>query len=234
MKKWFIVAALLLIPALCVGGSLDSTRNVRVAARRALGIDTTGGGLSDANANYFIQEALVMHNPLLHDNEVEWVFTTGFNEYQYSLDSNIIGISSVRFEKGDTVKALVPIPMSLWTTMPHQTTKGRGQNKEESWRLQYPSYYDWTDNYLFLYPVPTHKGSLYDTIRVIGYRNIASVDTIVDLSYLPEKYRIAIKKYVVWQAALANSDPRTAAFEKVYGEQVTILRGEKIRGPASE
>jgi hypothetical protein len=228
MRKLILVLLLLLVPSLVIGGSLDSTRNVRVAARRALGVDTTGGGLTDANANYFIQEALVMHDPVLRGNVVEWVFTTTYNEYQYSIDSNIIGIISAQIEKGDVVKPLLPIPIAGWDQMKHKSTKSKKDLE------RYPSYYDWTDDYLFLFPVPTRENSDYDTVRVIGYRNVAEVDTIVDLSHLPERYKLAIRKYVTWQAALANSDPRTAGFEKVYDQQVAILRGEKIRGPVTK
>lgn len=231
--KRILLALLLLLFAAPLSAS-DSTLyltfdQIAVAARGSLGYDTTSTvGLSDAANARFAREGLLALQPFMKGDEVEWIFTTTYMEHRYAIDSDIVWISSVTWRKQDSAKVLLPITMKNWGQVEHKHTMGAKNY------LAHPSYYDWSDAYLLLYPIPSLKSGAYDTIRVIGYQAVSDLDTITTMTHLKERYRIAVKKYVTWQAAKANYDVRTNLFMQEYKEAVAILRGEKANAKAAE
>lgn len=196
---------------------------VRYSVRQSLGFDTSSiNALTDSALNVIIREGIVVVNNAAHCDKVEWVFTTAYLDNTYDIDSNIIGIISVRWQKSDSVKSLLYVPQNQWYTQEHKTTSG-----QKDGYLRRPSSYDYTDDVLFLYPTPTIKGSDYDTIFVVGWRAIPSLDTVSTLSAIPEKYRPIVVKYTSWQAALRARRELAASFQEQF---IGLLGGVEQKG----
>lgn len=144
-------------------------------------------------------------------------------KYGFGASSDIWGISSVIWSKGDSTKALKYIPAQLWPDMEHQTCVGKQQYEAR------PSYYDWSDDYLRVYPAPNEDA---ETLIVNAYGLAEDVDTTSDMDSVRVYYRMAIVNHATWKLAIARSDPRADAFRLMYEESrnmAAAMRDRRIR-----
>lgn len=214
----FLLLLLLPVGASAADELFNNMDDALIYMRQTLGYTTaSSNALSDSAGRFFLRSGIVTINPIIRGDKVEWVFTLTYHQNAYAIDSNIIGVLSVEWKKLDSVKSLVYVPRAMWYNMEHQSSKGqRG-------RLARPSYYDYNEDYLYLYPVPTEKTGAYDTIRVLGYRSVSDLDTVTSLTFMPEAYRVAVVKWAAWQAARARQHPLTESLRLEYLEQIAVI-----------
>jgi len=192
-------------------------------ARNDLGIDASNTTyLSDTTAHDRIREGMRMVNSLLRYNRTDSIVVTAVKTYKYRLRTNNAGVTSVQWIRDDTIKTLLPIPKGQWGAQEHQHTK------EKSGMLKRPSYYDFYDDTLYLYPIPTRIDSIYVTTwdRIeSGDSTVSSlpVDTASTLAAIKEIYRPAVLKYIIYETAKANQHPLTAIYRQDYEEMMMIL-----------
>lgn len=215
MRRWLVAIMLLSLAGSAQAGQfLETFDEVRAQARAKLNILSTSAYLTDSTANQYIREGMLALNPMvMYDKEVKTTVTT-FKQNTYSLDTMMIGLISVEFSDGDSVKTLKYVPRGLWFEQyTHKTGGKTGYEK-------LPSFYDYSDDQLFVYPTPTRAG---DTIKMYGWQKVGDLDTVSTLTKLPEAYRIAILHYVVYAAAEARSDPRTDRFFQNYQRATAVI-----------
>lgn len=189
---------------------LATFEEVAWQARRDLNVDTAGNAyLTDTVAYQKIREGIALINPLLKGDKATTVHITSFHQNTYTLDTTFVGIISVEWAKGDTVKGLVFVPRERWYEMEHKSTKGKKEY------LERPSYYDYTEDQLFVHPPPRIIG---DTIKVLGWKRLSYMDTLSLLLGIPEAQRVVVLKYVIWQAGKAKGNPLTQIFRDDYLE----------------
>lgn len=196
MKK-ILIALLLLAGSANAGQFLETFSEVRAQARAKLNINSTSAYLTDSTANQYIREGMLFVNPMMmYDKEVKATVTT-FKQNTYTLDTMFVGLISIEMSKNDSVKTLKYVPRGQWYEQYVEKTTGKtGYDK-------WPSFYDYSDDQLFLYPTPTRAG---DTVKMYGWQKVGDVDTVSTLTKVPEKYRLAVMFYVAYAAADARSD----------------------------
>jgi hypothetical protein len=188
------------------GDLLDSLSAYRYQMRRHLGVDTASTGyISDENANQFVREAIVTLMPVIRADKIDDTITTSYRQTDYSLDSTFLGVISVEWRKMDTIKALQYVPRGKWYDLKHNATQG-GKNPY----LKRPSFFDYDDDYLYVFPVPTT--TVADTIIVHGWRKLPSVMAASDLTAIPQAYRVPILHWAVYLVARAKQKPDVDRF----------------------
>lgn len=207
MRRITILFLVVAASGVMAGQYLATFAQVRSEVKNSLNITGTTY-VTDSTLNGFIREGIVTVNPILRGVKATSAFVTSVRQNTYNLDSLTIGIMSVEWAKGDSVKTLTYMPRHLWY---ERLTKTVFQEIEYAAR---PSYYDYTDNQIFLYPTPIISG---DTIKVLGFKRITGIDTLTTLSAMPEAYRAAVYKYVLWRVAASKQHPMTQVY---YGEYV--------------
>lgn len=202
MKRILIAVLLVLVASqLMAADVLETWDDYRVAMRRKLGYDTAATGLlTDANAAAFIREAVVQIVPLVQARKQITSVVTTYKNYTYALDTTLTGILAVWWSKNDSIKVLKYVPINSWSEQEHKKTSG-----ESVPFLQRPSFYDYTDSLLLVYPSPSLNFG--DTLRIKGLHRISSVLTDSTLSEIPQKYRMPVLNYATWVAAVARTDP---------------------------
>ena len=197
---------------------LDSLRNMQVAIRSALHFDTLAtGGLTDEETQRWIQEAVVTTMPLMRGIKGVDSFVTAGNQIAYSLDSTILGITSVRWSKNDTLKLLQYVPMEQWFEVlkvvktSDEIGKTLGKLKPADKR---PSFYDYIDNEIYLYPVPTFPTG--DTIKIVSWKKMTNILSDSSFTTIPTEYRVVILKYALWRAASSLEVPLAQLYYQDY------------------
>lgn len=206
MKRITLIA-LLIASSVLSAEYLSTFSAVRSEVKSALNISGTTY-VSDSTLNGFIREAIVTTNPTLRGNKTVTSFVTSYYQNTYSIDTLLIDILSVEWSYNDSVKSLVYVPRSKWYEQAHKETKDKSGYEKR------PSFFDFTDDQIFLYPTPTKTG---DTIRVLGVSRITGMDTLSSLATVPEEYRPAILKYVIWKVASSKQHPLS---DRYYNEYV--------------
>lgn len=208
MKRLGVLLVLLLTSSALGNSYLDSRTDYYVAARLKLGLTTaSSGSLTDTAASGFFSEAVTAILPLNRGVKRLTTFTTTYHEDTYELDSTLTGILAVRWTKNDSTKSLRYLPIELWGEQEHDKTTGKPK------KLHRPSFYDFTDSLIILYPAPSKFGTA-DTIEIMGFHRVADIDTQSTPTVIPEHYRISILYHMVYNAALAGQDPRIQFFRE--------------------
>lgn len=202
MKRITIIVFLLLAHSAFASEWLSSFSQMRSLVRSALNTSGTTY-VSDSTLNEFIREAIVTINPQLRGEREVKSFTTSHSQNTYALDTLTIDIISVEWSYNDTIKSLVYVPRSQWGEQTHKETKDKSGYEKR------PSFYDFTDSLIFLYPTPTKTG---DTIKVLGVQRLTGMDTLTSLLAMPEAYRVAILKHVIWRLSSSKQHPLTEMY----------------------
>jgi len=199
---------------------LDDFTGYGVKMRQSLGISGSATGmLDDTTANNFVREAIVTLSPLIKPRKATTTIITTYRQNAYSLDTLVSGIIAVEWSKNDSVKSLVYVPRNLWYEQYSKVTK----DKKDPYQ-QRPSYYDFIDGTIYLYPVPSAVRG--DTIKIMGWEKLPNFISADTLEIIPLIYRVAILKYAVYLAARARSNPMTPMYLRDYEQAIAILRGE--------
>jgi len=217
MKRIGYIIVLMLLPCLVhAGGFLGTIENYRDQIKRRLNVKTSSTAfISDTVANQFIREAVVTMMPAIRADKTVWTITTTYKQNAYSLDSTVLGISSVEWSKNDSVKSFVPVPRAKFYEMEHRETAGQKNGYDRR-----PSYYDYIDDQIFVYPPPTVVG---DTIKIVGWQKVVNIDTATDLSAIPQVYRPAILTYSIYLIARRGERRDAEMFYRDYTNVVHLL-----------
>jgi hypothetical protein len=218
MKKLLLLFIFLLIPVgLRAADVLETWDDYSVAARRSLGYDTVSTGLlTDANARAFIRVAVIQIVPISQSRKEITSFITTYKNYTYDLDTSLTKILSVWWSKNDSIKTLLYKPISQWSLQEHKATTG-----DNNPLLKRPSFYDFTDSLILVYPAPSDVFG--DTIRIMGTHRIRSVLTDSTLDEIPQIYRPSVLNYITWSAANARQDSRSSSFFDLLGWSLSHL-----------
>jgi len=202
---------------------LDARDDYAVAARVKLGIATGSTAyLSDSTASLLFNEAATLILPINRGiKRITQIVTTTYQD-TYTLDTTLIGIEAVRWTKRDSSKPLVYLPVSQWSQAHNETL-----DKKKT--LNRPSFYDFTDSLIVLYPSPTHPTG--DTIEIWGWHRLGKTDTDTLPTQIYERYRLAILYHMVWNFAKSRQDPRAAEFKEELQLALTGI-GMKMVGEA--
>jgi hypothetical protein len=168
---------------------------------------------TDTVLNELIREAIVTVNPIMRGYKTTLRKVSQFDSADYSLDS-LIGISSVMWKKNDTARSIPYLAREKWATITPQNTYGANDPY-----LERPTVYDYTDNLISFFPVPTSE----DTILINGWQKIPNITIISQVSQIPQKYRVAILKYATWLVARAKQHPQAVTFLNEYHESIAFL-----------
>ena len=204
MKRLILLLVLLGTIPVQAASWLDARDDYAVAARVKLGIATGSTGyLSDSTASLLFNEAVTAILPVNRGIKRITKIVTSVYQDTYALDTTLIGIEGVRWTKRDSVKSLMYLPVSKWN-QPHDETGGQTST------LNRPSFYDYTDSLLVVYPCPSYPGG--DTLEVWGWHRLGNTDTDTLPTKIYERYRVAILYHMVWNFAKSRQDPRTQIF----------------------
>lgn len=207
---------------------LDKFRDYRYAIKQALGLDTASTMYSDTTIHQNIRLAVLNVTPITQYRQKEFTFLTTYKQNRYALDTLIAGIIALEWKKLDSVKSLVFAPKASWYQLPIKQTK----DEQEAY-IRRPSYYDYTDSLLFLYPVPILVG---DTMRILAWtKPVATAADSLSLTVIPIEYRDAVLKYATYMTAKSRQHPLTELiYKRDYDEAVAILKivyGKQIASP---
>lgn len=216
MKKLFVLLLVLLGVAALAADYMDSFSTYRAQIRRTIGVDIADVTyVSDSSLNDYIREGVVLAGGLTKGEKAIRTVTTHFMRNDYAMDSLITGVMSVVISKNDTVKALLYVPQTLWFQQEHRTTVG-----QDDPYLRRPSYYDYYDGTILVYPTPTLAG---DTIKATCWQKVANISGATSLTSLHPLARVVVLKYATWQAAKAKQHPMTEMFRLEYESSVAVV-----------
>jgi hypothetical protein len=193
---------------------LLTTANYRNQIKRKMNIaisNTTWE--TDTVLNELLREAIITVNPIIRGYKTTLTKVTRVDSSDYSLDS-LIGIMSVVWKRSDTVRSIPYLPREKWATITPQNTYGYGDAY-----LERPIVYDYTDNLISLFPVP----STSDTIKIVGFQKIPNITVITQVSEIPQRYRVAVLKYATWLVARAHQHPYAQSYLDEYHESLNFL-----------
>lgn len=217
MKRWLLI--LLLLPISPSAEILDSIDDYAVEMRMALGFKTAStNNLDDTTAHTFIRESFNKMTSMLRPIKRVETFTTSYRQNTYSLPDSVIGVISVYWRRGDSIKSLQYLPIDDWSRTIQEGTTGKQKGKDSR-----PTYYDYIDDKIFVYPAPTNWGGLVDTFRIVTWGRQVSLDTAKDLSQMPVQYRGAVLDYATMKAAVRRQHPFTQLFISLYQETMQAL-----------
>lgn len=233
MKKLFVILLFLFLGMFVNQKSnaadfMYSMQEYRWQIRRNLGIDITNTAyISDSSLNQFVRYSIVSMNPLMRAYKTIDSFTTTYGETRYPLDTfvtdSIVGIIDVIWNSKDSIKSLVYMPKDQWYQLEVRHTLGK-----TGYELR-PSYYDYIDNYLFVYPAPSVTG---DTIVITAWSKIEDIstsDSTKGLDDIPQPYRTVILNYATYKIAQAKQHPMTELFKQDYLESLKFVN-EALNG----
>ena len=214
MKRLLI--CLVLLASTASAGFLGSFSGYRTQIKNKLNIAVAATSpLSDSVLNDFVREAVVTNVPLMQGIKVKVIDTLVKRQNAYTLDSTLLYVKSVVWNKYDSVKSLLYLPQELWYSKEVKTTSG----KKEYDRI--PSYYDYDDTYLYLYPSPSVVEN--DTLEIRGVRRMGSISTLDSLVLIPEVYQTPILLYATYLAAQAISNPMTPLLKVEYEKSLANI-----------
>ena len=224
MKKLAVFMVLFLAATVNAADWCATFSGYATEARSRLGVLSSNTTyVSDTIINQMIREAVIEHVNLLRAVKKIYTDTTVYNRFTYSLDSGLSGIISVRFISEDSLKSLTYMPRETWYQLNISPTDEAGGY------ASLPSYYDYSETKLFIYPRPSTHG---DTIEIDGWRKIPSIAASDSLSVIPQKYRPAILSYVVYRVALSKQHPFVQLFFSEYQKSLAIAMGNKENAAA--
>ena len=210
MKRIVAIITVLLLAVPSFANSwLDTRDDYAVAARVKLGLASSSAALSDTTASLLFNEAATLILSAKKIVRRVTSITTSYHQYMYALDTTLTGIEAVWVDSAGIIKTFSYMPISSWGQQQHSQTDNTDNNT-----LSKPSFYDYTDSLLLIYPTPAKPNSLADTLKVLGWHRIADIDTVATPTLIPEQYRIPILYHMVWNHAKSRGDPRTPEFKE--------------------
>ncbi len=220
MKRIILVflLSMFVCPIVSAADYLETFVDYRWEMRRALGLDTTSSGvLDDTTANQFVRQAVFQIIPILRPRFIEDTIATAANDNTYSLDTLTIGISSVQWRTGDSVKSLIYAPRAIW----YQLSVNPNLASEENPYNKRPSYYDYADSQIFLYPIPAIAN---DSFYIMSWYKLPTAYAGDSLFQIPVQYRVAVLRYAVYLVAQSRRHPLTEIYLRDYQTIVEVLR----------
>lgn len=220
MKRITILLLLFLASSVCAADWCATFSGYRDAVRDKHNIlRTNTTWVTDTVLNQLIREAVI---DVVNDvRAIKKVYndTTEYRQFTYSIDSGILGIISVRWvsPNRDSIKSLLYVPQDRWNELVTTSTSG------EDGYLATPSYYDYIDGSLFIYPPPETHG---DTLQIVAWRKVPSIAASDSLVIIPQKFRVAIVNYVAYQIAKAKSHPFMTNFYADFISAMTKARAD--------
>ena len=213
MKKLLLV--LFLMSQFVTSYSADYAGNFagyRAQVKNAFDVSTSNSTwVTDTVLNDLIRQGIIAVSPIIQARKKTYVTTTTYRVGTYNLDSAVVGVTDVYWSKNDSLKTLVYAPKEKWYQVETGLAGvGVGYNSR-------PSYYDWIDGKLFLYPVPARNG---DTIKYEAYCKVSDISAKDSLLQIPQVYRTAVIDYVVYRVALSKQSPLLDAYYRNYVESI--------------
>jgi len=230
MKRLLLIILLLVVcsSVQAARGHLDSLRNYEVQVKIYLNVDTTNTTYITTGAlDHLIREAIITNMVLMRgDKTTDASKVTTALQNTYALDSLMLGVSAVTWVKNDSVKSLLYVPREKWYEMEHKITVGQEDNYQRR-----PSYYDYDDDNVYLFPVPHIAG---DTIEIAGWQRIGTLDGATAFSAIQQKYRTVIARCAAWLVADSKQHPSAAAFKNRWMELLSAINAATNPGGISE
>lgn len=194
----------------------DSFSEYRIQIKNNLNVKITNTTwISDSTLNDFIRASIIKVSPIVRSNKTQFKFTTRNLIGSYSLDTTVVGVIDVAWSSNNYLKVMMYAPKSIWYTFENKSTiDGKDVYAKR------PSYYDYIDGTLFLYPVPTTTG---DTVVIDAYTKITSLSASDNLDDIPQVYRTAIVDYATYLAARSKQHPDRAMYYQNYLESVQLI-----------
>ena len=196
---------------------LEVFEQYRHGIKQSLGLDITSSAIADTTLNEYVRRAVLQIIPLLKPRLIEDLIITAANENIYSLDTLTLGISSVQWRRKDSAKSLIYAPREVW----YQLSVKPNLASEENLYNQRPSYYDYADSQIFLYPIPTIAN---DSFYIMSWYKLPTAFEDDSLFQIPVQYRTAILGYATYLAGRSRQHPLTEIFYRDYQEIVAILK----------
>jgi len=228
MKRFVLLAGLLLFAAPVFSADfLSDLGAYRDQIKRKLNLATTNTTiLADTTLNDFVREAVVTTMPLIKGYKIADTIETVKKQFTYALDS-ILYIDAIVWREGYKIKSLMYLPREQWYEKYKKLTTGTDDEY-----LKRPSYYDYDDDYFYVYPTPSTAG---DTLLVYGPARISAI-SVAAVSGIPQQYRPAVLLYATWLAAQAISNPLMGTFKAEYeavvgGINTTLNRRGQVAIP---
>lgn len=198
---------------------LDSLQEYSAVISQNLNISTSSSSCPDSMKFRSVRSAAIVVAQAIYGNFVLDTVVATANDYDYGIDS-VLKIKYVTFKNTDTVLPLTYAPMVEWRNLKIKKTLS-GQ----AGALAHPSFYDWDNGYLFLYPTP----SVADTFIVYGYGKLINI--IGDSTFvtnLEVNYRPALEACATSLTALKLKmyDDYTAWWA-VFEKEVALINGVK-------
>ncbi len=223
--RYGLILALLLPSNILAADYLSTNATVMIYVRSALGVAQTNTTyITDTTGALWIRDGIAEVEPLLKTIKSVDSFVTTYKQGVYSLATDVIGVTGVVWSKNDSLKSLVFMPKEKWYEV---VPKEDQENQDKDGFDVRPGYYDVDDDRIYLYPPPLNTG---DTIKVFSWKsnNIGDAfDTTQTLATMPQEYRKAVLKYVIWQAGQARQDIRTEIFKRDYDEMLAKISQSK-------
>lgn len=211
-----LVFSLFALPVASADLFLSNFLKYRHTIRTSLGLDTSSAAFSDTTLNDFVRQATYHITPTTQFRQRQFSFATTYKQNTYVLDTAIMQIIAVEWFNVDSIKSIIYAPKTSWYQLPVK------QSKNETKRYaRLPSYYDFTDSLIFLYPVPIIVG---DSIRILASTKLPDFNSKDTLTMVPIEYRDAILKYATYLAARSRSHPLTQLFYQEYQETIVNIR----------
>ena len=199
-SRYLFTIIVLLCSSVFAADFLLTLGDYRAQIKRRFGVEPNNTTwMTDTVMNQLIREAIVTVNPKIEGVKVSRTVLTDYHKFAYKIDTSMVSIQTVSWVNGDTIRPLQYMAMESWGTLLHQSTNGAMDNY-----LSRPSVYDYTDDSLYLFPIPTISD---DTIQYFGSQKITNIATRDTVGTLPQKYRVPILNYATYLVAVAKQHP---------------------------
>ena len=213
MRKLFFLFVILLATSVWSADYADSFSEYRIQVKNALGVSTSNTTwVSDTTLNDMIRQAVIAVGPIVKSKKETFNIITTYQQAAYDLDTTVVGLITVYYEKNRNVRTFLYAPKESW----YQIFKDETDKDFTS----DPLYYDNIDDKLFLYPTPSKNG---DTIKYEAFTKVNSISALDSLSTIPQQYRTAILDYVCYRVAVLKQHPLTDVYYRNYQESVSII-----------
>lgn len=219
MKKIILLLLLFICPNTYSADFVDSFQEYRHQIKRKLGHDTSSTSPADTTYNQMIREAVIKIMPIVQGRKESFSFVTTYRSDSYALDTTVSGVMSVYWSKNDSIKTLIKAPKESWYSLKRDDESILANKEGYQSR---PSYYDYVDGTLFLFPTPPRNG---DTIRYDAYTKINSITALDSLSLIPQRYRIVILEYASYLMAQNLQHSLMNVFREDYNQSIQFLLG---------
>lgn len=216
MKKLIIVFLILLSSGVVYSADYaESFADYRSQIKSNLNINTSNTSyVTDTVMNQMIRQAVIMVNASLRPIKNRISITTTHRVGVYSLDTTVLGVIDVSWHKNDSVKTFLFKPKTYWYQGEVQSTFGKKGYEAR------PSYYDFIDDEVYLYPAPFVTG---DTITITAWQKVQDLAKYDNLSTIPQQYRVPIVLYATYLIALSKQHPSTATYLQNYVNSISAI-----------